>query len=170
MWPLVAIASVVSSVFMLDSPRSLVALAVIAAVAFAMLSAPKERRRRPVGERQRARARAALDRLAFVRHYTHDVDVVEESIGRFFRIYGKALSNPRKYLDDMIMLQESITRDAMAITLAVPFTCRDADILEAVRELQDTMAFCVARVRLRDSRPPDVSPDPVHEGTGAPVF
>lgn len=177
MWPLIAAASAVGSLFVLPTPRPLLALGATALVAFLFLSPPRP----PAAAVPRCAAKGLgplsagypevcriVASLRFARAYT-DVDgSVAQGIERFLAVFVKRPPTQAR-LQALEMAREALVRDVLSITYCVPPSCRDHTILAAARAVHRFTSACIEQVRAGLGMAPDTAPEPVAFDAGAPV-
>lgn len=180
MWPLVAAASAVGSLYMIPSPRPLLALGAATLVAFLFLSPPRP----PASAATPVCATAVgplsagypeicriVQRIKFARAYSAaDVDGVGHSLERFLTGFHKARAQPsHTRLQALEMARDALVRDVLSLTYAVPPSCRDRTIVDAARAAHRFTSACIEQVRTGLGLSPDTAPEPIAFDVGAAV-
>lgn len=177
MWPLVAVASAVGSLYVLPTPRPLLAMGAAALVAFLFLGPP--RAPSPVAvpvctvgplSARYPEVCSILGRIRFARAYTADVDRVGQGLERFLARFRKAHAHPtRARLQALEVARDTLVQDVLSLTYSVPPSCRDQAILESARTAHSFTSACIESVRGVMGLPPDTAPAPIAFDAGASV-
>jgi hypothetical protein len=180
LWPLVAAASAVGSLYVTPSPRPLLAMGAAALVAFLFLSPPRP----PASVAVPVCATAVgplsagypeicriVGRLKFARAYSAaDVDGVGHSLERFLVVFHRARSQPsHARLQALEMARDALVRDVLSLTYSVPPSCRDRTIVDAARAAHRFTSACIEQVRTGMGLAPDTAPEPIAFDAGAAV-